>query len=559
MLNSRGLRACLALAVAVSPARALEEPAPSSPPAVKPLLPAALREKVDRTIERGVAFLDSAQRKDGFFQGSYSGSHPMGETALAVLALCSTGRGIEHRSIRDALEAIRASWEGGGAKRGGGGRARGGTSGRPRRGGGGGKSVSTYEVALALMAVVEAYADGGSVDPESKSSVARRKLRPLPADVREWVQEMADWLDENKTRLASNSVAWRYPSGGHDHSCSQYAVLGLRAALQAGADVDRDLAADAMRHFLASQEARGEAVRRHADSDDGSGRYARRSYVTSAVDHARGWGYADDPPATPAMTAGGVSSLVICRDACRRFGVLANDLAAKSEKGILDGLAWLGKEFEEKGHPRTGNLYYLYGLERAAVLAGVRTVGGHDWYAEGATAIVGMNAPNGCIGSLVDTCFAILFLTRATDPDSPLRKRPATPSSDSLLDLAAAARLKEADFRPVFERAFESWRRGRLGVESEAGARAYGDDDMALLGPRGWRCLVEKLDADDDALRRDAFALLARLAGRTLGYHPLAPRDVRRRGIAEWLSFTQLAIEEAENEARASLEAAKPR
>jgi hypothetical protein len=241
---------------------------------------------------------------------------------------------------------------------------------------------------------------------------------------------------------------------------------------------------------------------------------------------------------------------------------MKSDLAARAEAGIMDGLAWLGQKFEKEGRPTNGNLYYLYGLERACVLAGVRTVGGHDWYEEGSKSIVNMPAPGGCIGSLVDTAFAILFLTRATDPDSPLRTRPATPSSDGLLDLAAAATLKEADFGPVFERAFESWRRGRRGAPSSgtAAARAYADDDMALLGPRGWRVLVHKLDSDDDALREDAFALLSRLASRTLGYHPRAPRETRLRGIAEWMSFTQRAIEDAENETESSsLEVARPR
>jgi len=507
---------------------------PLDEPSVKPLLAPELRTRVERAIERGVGFVDSAQTRGGLFRGSYSASHPLGETALATLALCASGRGIEHPSVRRAIDAMQEKWRGGR-------REKAGVT-RRARGASGGGGVTTYEVALALMALVEAYALPGSGDDRARSSsVARRSLGPLPPDVRDWIQELADWLADHKVSAPLGGIAWRYPDGGEDHSCTQYAILGLRAALEAGARVDVDLFSGALTHYLRSQERTGPKVRRLAVFEDEDRRYARQTYATGGFDRARGWGYQDTSAATPAMTAGGVSTLVVCDDACRGGRRLPSGTQKDVERGIADGIAWLGEEFEKSGRPSNGNYYYLYGLERAAVLAGVRTIGGHDWYAEGSRWLVGSQSKDGNWGTLVDTCFALLFLTRSTDPGSPLRTRPATPPSDALLDLEALARLPDRDFGPVFDRAFDVWRRGRTAVAPVPG---YTAEDMAVLGPRGWRRLVHLLDDPDPRVRADAFELLTGLTGRTLGYHPEAARETRLRGIAEWLSFTQKAIEE---------------
>ena len=85
--------------------------------------------------------------------------------------------------------------------------------------------------------------------------------------------------------------------------------------------------------------------------------------------------------------------------------------------------------------------YYLYGLERAAILGGRDLVGAHDWYLEGARYLLGEQAKDGhwSTGNLgggdvtykasdaVDTAWAILFLARATRPSPPLRPPPVTP------------------------------------------------------------------------------------------------------------------------------------
>jgi len=73
--------------------------------------------------------------------------------------------------------------------------------------------------------------------------------------------------------------------------------------------------------------------------------------------------------------------------------------------------------------------YFLYALERAGMLCGVEALGGHKWYPEGVQHLLGAQKPDGSwlsplphgdrpvlLNSVWDTCFAILFLKRATRP-----------------------------------------------------------------------------------------------------------------------------------------------
>ena len=69
-----------------------------------------------------------------------------------------------------------------------------------------------------------------------------------------------------------------------------------------------------------------------------------------------------------------------------------------------------------------GNLYYLWSLERVAVLYSLKKIGDKDWYAWGAALLVASQQPDGhWLGiqypggnfPLIDTCFALLFLKRA--------------------------------------------------------------------------------------------------------------------------------------------------
>ena len=101
----------------------------------------------------------------------------------------------------------------------------------------------------------------------------------------------------------------------------------------------------------------------------------------------------------------------------------AKDLRKGYERAVNDGFAWMTTHFAVDKNPENSNwqFYYLYSLERACVLSVRANVGEHDWYREGAEHLLahqrgaGWQSPSGD-GPENATCFAILFLTRATIP-----------------------------------------------------------------------------------------------------------------------------------------------
>ncbi len=162
---------------------------------------------------------------------------------------------------------------------------------------------------------------------------------------------------------------------------------------------------------------------------------------------ARGWSYVnregklvpaqapnmkqDWTKVTGSMTTSGIISLVICKEALEgKSGSLTKAIS----RGIRDGMAWLAHNWTVTKNPNAQcwHLYYLYGIERAAVLALAETIGEHKWYKEGADYLIGAQQSDGSwqgesenvqwargelgLGPVENTCFAILFLLRATMP-----------------------------------------------------------------------------------------------------------------------------------------------
>ncbi|MBN4055030.1 hypothetical protein JYT15_00825, partial [Acidimicrobium ferrooxidans] len=95
-----------------------------------------------------------------------------------------------------------------------------------------------------------------------------------------------------------------------------------------------------------------------------------------------------------------------------------------------DGLIWMNLNYTVTANPygRRGHYYYLYALERVGILGGISLIGDHNWYSDGAKYLVSAQKPVDkdnafwdekdeiAPSDLIDTCYALLFLKKATIP-----------------------------------------------------------------------------------------------------------------------------------------------
>jgi hypothetical protein len=174
-----------------------------------------------------------------------------------------------------------------------------------------------------------------------------------------------------------------------DDSNSQYAALGLRACMEANVFPPRETLESALQSWERGQ------------SQDG------------------GWGYFLPGPSYGSMTAGAVGSVIIYREYLK--------LPWRTDPAVVKGIEWIKTNFTVTANPKFSELpddryvyYYLYAVERAGVFSQQTLFGDHDWYREGATEILKLQTAEGSWSDrkrpISDTCFAILFLRRATRP-----------------------------------------------------------------------------------------------------------------------------------------------
>jgi len=193
------------------------------------------------------------------------------------------------------------------------------------------------------------------------------------------------------------------PESG-DNSNTQYAALGLRACFDSGVTLPEGVVLLAVKWWRESQFKDPKKDEKKAVASGG----------TAISGKVEGWNYKDenaqaDKPPYHSMTAGGVGSLVI-------YDYML-DRKWKDDSFVKGGMNWLTVHFEVPAW----NTYYLYGLERAAILFGTEKIADRFWYAEGANALISAQAADGSWGkdtdwfnTTWDTCFSVLFLRRAT-------------------------------------------------------------------------------------------------------------------------------------------------
>lgn len=240
------------------------------------------------------------------------------------------------------------------------------------------------------------------------------------------------------------------PAIGGDLSNTQYALLGLRAAAELGIKFNQEAWWKAKECLLNRQEKSGAKVKPFrvpaATDEMGEGKKGpaipRGTHAETGRPEfeARGWGYSPSlsrPESYGAMSCIGIASLVMCKYYLKGYKAFKPDAVDRVNKGIEDGCAWLAANFNaadnakwQDPHVPYKNTapkidgYTMYGIERAGVLAGVERFGEHDWYALGARVLVDRQQSDGSWSSemfyepkpTISTCFAILFLKRATEP-----------------------------------------------------------------------------------------------------------------------------------------------
>ena len=457
-----------------------------------------LRDLVDDAIDRGSEWLAGTQAENGSFGAEFR--HPLGSTAISALALLHSGMRFDHEVIERAFTFMRRQHKLLG------------------------KGLRTYAASVTIMALSE----------YGRARGRARGVFDLSPEDRAWLKSLVDFLVRNQVA----GGGWRYPGpeDGFDHSNSQYALLALKEARKSGIIVPEEVFAKALKLFISTQEKRGPKVRRSRE-EGGDGVYFANRKTVAGYDYARGWGYVGPMAPSGSMTAAGVAAVSICVSELseNRWGTVK----AAGEKARWDGIAWLGKNFSVKENPPGGpawHYYYLYGLERAGVLAGVVYMAGHRWYARGAKYLVDAQSPDGPwrvpsamrgrqAADPVTQSFALLFLVRAT------ARAMGVATEEPLIDLTGARELSDADFESLFKTAFAEM--GRLTDEAaEKRARAF-----ALLLPRVVPLLLKRMAAEQEETRTRAVKILRAATGQSKGFDPAAEETVRREVLDRWIGW----------------------
>jgi hypothetical protein len=302
-----------------------------------PALAAPTQTEVNGAIERGAAWLlGQRDQATGNWQTRHTGEYAMGVMALGGLALRKSGIEPEqapHPELIERLAKLEVAKE------------------------------KTYSVALYAV-----------------------YLRALSAKKHvDRIKECADFL----IRHQGPDGLWGYPDGRTDLSNAQFALLGLKAAVEVGIDVPAKVWAKSLDYLLSG-----------AEKDGGF------NYVPT--------GKAAGDPATGSMTAAALAGLKLCVD------FLPKEARAEAQsKGVRDrAFEWLEKRFVVEMNPGSdqSHYYYLYAVERLGGFYERREIGGVSWYALGARHLLDWQKKDGSwrSGNVEDTCFALLFLNRAS-------------------------------------------------------------------------------------------------------------------------------------------------
>ncbi len=340
------------LAAAVLSAVVLGGPRAAGAQETPPAPPAVTDESVEAAIQKAVQFLVGKRNADGHWEthGNPRDLHWAGTTGLVTLSLLYAGLDPREKEMARTLDWLAAQTLNG---------------------------TYTYGVRAHALALVPG--------PRFRSR--------LEEDVR-WLIAAA-W-----PRNSKNPGGYDYTppppgadAGRWDNSASQYGVLGVWMAAEAGVAVP-----DFYWELVAS-------------------------HWTRVQLKGGGWGYeAGSDVSTGSMTAAGVASCFVVLDQLyadrprEAGGVLA---------AIQLGLNWLAREYgpPNPGGPERWQYYYLYGVERVGRASGYKYFRDKDWFRTGAEFLLSQQRPDGSwpafdseMTEVRNTAFGLMFLCHGRAP-----------------------------------------------------------------------------------------------------------------------------------------------
>lgn len=298
--------------------------------------------------------------------------------------------------------------------------------------------TGNYELALAISALEGLTVD--RIEEAHPTTVTRYEAKPIAKEVAARLEAATAALLRGRSITANGKgCAWSYPmapivegetvsavpSGGEttqtrarrprapmpaafDNSNTQFSVLALHDAARGGIKIPHEIAVEVAEHFLACEPAL-------ARSPDGP---ARWGYVGMGLGGAPSFA-PTNPRTTNEQNAGmyfaGLSSLAIARD----LGVRTKDVTVAIERGLLgvkDFIQAFEKPFPQAHEGGGGTAYGLYSLEKALDTLELEKIDGRDWFPSLAERVLAAQDSEGLWGQgdVIDSCFCVLFLTRAT-------------------------------------------------------------------------------------------------------------------------------------------------
>lgn len=276
-----------------------------------------------------------------------------------------------------------------------------------------------------------------------------------------------------------------------DNSNSQYGLLGVWSAAEAGFEVSDVYWATVQKHWTQAQCPNGQ------------------------------WAY-NMPFATGthSMTCAGLASLLVTYDYLEapRFGASVG--REPFSPAIRLGLGWLeqGNNCLDLNHGG----YNLYGLERVGLASGFKYFGTHDWYRELAAQAIELQEADGSWGQDVETAYHLLFLARGRHPILMNKLRFDGYWANRPRDMANLGRFASRQLeRPLnwqvvpLQRDWTDWTDSPILYLASHEPVRLSDQDVARIRAFVYNGGLLFTQADGDSLAFDTFAV--RLAHRLFG------------------------------------------